>query len=223
MTAHPLEALTIARDAAAEWKGRKDLRDKVFEKAARIQEASLRLLNKEQVMELADLYAKTLHNLDAAKRVQRTWLENRENAPGSNDGPGCLELAQLYLKWLANREKAAELCRKALRIKPDLTAAEEMLRNDLNHRLTKNDWVPSESMKPEDRLRNALGVQPGDSPDKVRNHLGTPSRTARQILLGRYREQWYYDEPRGLQIEFECFKGKLPVVLIVHKPADTKP
>jgi hypothetical protein len=45
---------------------------------------------------------------------------------------------------------------------------------------------------------------------EVREALGgkEPKRIARQILHGHYLEQWIYEEPSALVIEFDCVKGR---------------
>jgi hypothetical protein len=40
---------------------------------------------------------------------------------------------------------------------------------------------------------------------------------ARILLYGRYVEQWVYDPPRAVRIEFDCIRGRPPQILTVHK------
>jgi hypothetical protein len=42
----------------------------------------------------------------------------------------------------------------------------------------------------------------------VRDLLGPPRHVARQILYARYLEQWTYDDPIGVRIEFDWRKGQ---------------
>jgi hypothetical protein len=72
---------------------------------------------------------------------------------------------------------------------------------------------------PVDRVRNLANVQVGMTAEAVRKQLGRPSRRSRQILYRRFVEQWRYDDPAGLWIEFDCLKGQEPKVLAVHPPA----
>ncbi len=51
-------------------------------------------------------------------------------------------------------------------------------------------------------------VRPGMSPEQVRERLGPPARVARQILSQRYLEQWLYDAPHHLRLEFDCPRGQ---------------
>jgi hypothetical protein len=51
---------------------------------------------------------------------------------------------------------------------------------------------------------------------EVRKLLGPPKRVARQILYRRYLEQWIYDGPKPVRIEFDCVRGKEPQILTVH-------
>jgi hypothetical protein len=50
-------------------------------------------------------------------------------------------------------------------------------------------------------------IKPGMSAQKVRELLGPPRTIARQILYGRYLEQWTYDTP-AVRIEFDWRKGQ---------------
>jgi hypothetical protein len=51
---------------------------------------------------------------------------------------------------------------------------------------------------------------------EVRDMLGSPKRTARQILSGRYLEQWTYDGPTPVRIEFDWRKGQEKQILTVQ-------
>jgi hypothetical protein len=62
-------------------------------------------------------------------------------------------------------------------------------------------------------------VRAGMTPTEVRDLVGPPARVARQILYGRYLEQWAYDKPYRAWIEFNCVKGQKPFVLAVHAGA----
>jgi hypothetical protein len=46
--------------------------------------------------------------------------------------------------------------------------------------------------------------------------LGKPKRVARQILYGRYLEQWTYDDPVAVRIEFDWRKGQEKQILTVQ-------
>jgi hypothetical protein len=43
---------------------------------------------------------------------------------------------------------------------------------------------------------------------EVRNKLGPPRHVARQILDGRYLEQWTYDSPKPAVLQFDWRKGE---------------
>jgi hypothetical protein len=66
-------------------------------------------------------------------------------------------------------------------------------------------------------------VRAGMTPAEVRNLMGAPVRTARQILHRRYLEQWSYENPDLVWIEFNCIKGQEPYVLAVHAFGAAKP
>jgi hypothetical protein len=66
-------------------------------------------------------------------------------------------------------------------------------------------------------------LRPGMSQDQVRRLLGPPKRTARQILYRRYLEQWVYDGPDAVRIEFDCVRGKDPQILTVQPLSTPRP
>ncbi len=53
---------------------------------------------------------------------------------------------------------------------------------------------------------------------QVRQFLGPPNHVARQILYRRYLEQWVYDGPNPVRIEFDCVRGNKPQIITVHAP-----
>ena len=59
-------------------------------------------------------------------------------------------------------------------------------------------------------------LHPGMSQAEVQRLLGPPKQMARQILYRRYLEQWVYDGPNAVRIEFDCVRGKEPQILTVH-------
>src|SRR5438093_4496997 len=59
-------------------------------------------------------------------------------------------------------------------------------------------------------------VRPGQSPAEVRDRLGPPIRVARQVLFRHYVEQWVYDAPQPVRVEFHCSRGRDPYVSAVH-------
>ena len=67
------------------------------------------------------------------------------------------------------------------------------------------------------------GVQKGMSPDRVQKLLGRPKKIARQILFRRHLEQWTYDPPTAMRIEFDCIRGQEAHVVSVHSLRPQKP
>lgn len=51
-------------------------------------------------------------------------------------------------------------------------------------------------------------LRQGMTPGEVRTLLGEPRRVARQILYHRYLEQWVYDAPASIRVEFDCPGGQ---------------
>jgi hypothetical protein len=70
----------------------------------------------------------------------------------------------------------------------------------------------------DDWKKAAARLRPGMTAAEVRELLGPPRRTARQILYQRYREQWLYEEPVRLRLDFDCRRGQPPFLLTL--PAD---
>jgi hypothetical protein len=69
-----------------------------------------------------------------------------------------------------------------------------------------------------DEPRGLAGkIQRGTSAGEVRRLLGPPKRTARQLLYRRAIEQWRYEEPARMLIDFEHTKGQDARVLSVRK------
>jgi hypothetical protein len=67
-------------------------------------------------------------------------------------------------------------------------------------------------------------VAPGQNPEQVRETLGVgPHRIARQLLYHRYREQWTYDQPYFVRLEFDCPRGQKPQLISIQKLAPGQP
>lgn len=67
-------------------------------------------------------------------------------------------------------------------------------------------------------LEIRMRLRPGMSAAAVRKALGPPQSIARQILFHRYREQWFYERPCRLRLDFECHKGQPPQLRQVLPP-----
>jgi hypothetical protein len=80
-----------------------------------------------------------------------------------------------------------------------------------------------EDKGPPDPAKGVREVRAGMTPKVVRNLMGRPPRIARQILYRRFLEQWSYDTPNPVWIDFNCVKGQEPIVLAVHRPGGDKP
>jgi len=66
-------------------------------------------------------------------------------------------------------------------------------------------------------------VARGQSPADVRARLGPPVRVSRQVLFGRHVEQWVYQEPRPLRVEFNCVRGEDPYVCAILQLLPARP
>ena len=214
MAEHPFESFAIARREAEKTGGDPGAVKRLFATAARLQEAKLALLNEAQLDELAQVYATTLGDSKSAEAAQRKWLRVREKALGPADGPGRLKLAQLYHQWLKDRDSAARLCQEAFRVAPDFTAADRMLRDELRYEKSGTRRRPKEETVFERRIDT---VKMGMTSAEVLKVIGKPARMSRQILYRRYREQWFYNDPPGVRIDFDCFKGQDARVIAVHE------
>jgi hypothetical protein len=51
-------------------------------------------------------------------------------------------------------------------------------------------------------------IPQGTPASEVRHLLGVPKHVSRQILDGRYVEQWTYDGPTSIRLEFDWRKGE---------------
>jgi hypothetical protein len=61
------------------------------------------------------------------------------------------------------------------------------------------------------------------TPSEVRRLIGPPGHTARQILYNRAIEQWLYDSPFFVRLEFEYRRGQEPQLLSVQQAASSHP
>jgi hypothetical protein len=79
---------------------------------------------------------------------------------------------------------------------------------------------PTDDERQMERLKKGLLPDPERaSPEQLRKLLGNPRRVSRQILYQRYIEQWTYDRPPALRLEFDCRTGQLPRLVSVSFPA----
>jgi hypothetical protein len=69
----------------------------------------------------------------------------------------------------------------------------------------------------------ATELVPGLSQKEVLRLRGQPQHKARQILYRRYREQWVYDEPNAVRVEFDCVRGQEPRILTVQRLTSQRP
>ena len=67
------------------------------------------------------------------------------------------------------------------------------------------------------------GVKKGMKMAEVYDKFKKPNRIARQFLFRRHLEQWTYDAPFELRIEFNCVRGEEAHVISVHSLRSKKP
>ncbi len=83
---------------------------------------------------------------------------------------------------------------------------------------------PDKPLSQKEKAERLMRVQPErSSPEAVRRLLGEPSRKARQILYHRAREQWLYEVPFDVRLEFEYVRGQEPHLLSVQPVVPGKP
>jgi hypothetical protein len=83
---------------------------------------------------------------------------------------------------------------------------------------------PDKPLSEPEKTKRLNRVEPErSSPEQVRQLLGPPTRTARQILYHRAREQWLYEAPFHVRLEFEYVRGQEPHLLSVQRDATDKP
>jgi hypothetical protein len=68
---------------------------------------------------------------------------------------------------------------------------------------------------PKSKLAGADRLHAGMTPAEVRQVLGPPQRVARQILYHRYLEQWVYNAPTSVRVEFDFPHGQPPRLVSV--------
>jgi hypothetical protein len=77
--------------------------------------------------------------------------------------------------------------------------------------------LPGEPVKAEvDPHDKVAQLRPGMTAARVLDLVGKPRSIARQILYARYVEQWTYDDPIGVRIEFDWRKGQERQILTVQ-------
>jgi hypothetical protein len=69
---------------------------------------------------------------------------------------------------------------------------------------------------------DAEKVRPGMTAEEVRRAWGNPTRMRRQILFGRYLEQWSFDRPLPCCVEFERLPGKPLAVRTIRRIHPTR-
>jgi hypothetical protein len=88
--------------------------------------------------------------------------------------------------------------------------------------MSADEPVPERKAGAEAQWLAAVGqLRPGMTAEEVRARLGPPRRIARELLYQRYLEQWLYDEPAVLRVQFDCRKGQPP--LLLHRPGGAAP
>jgi hypothetical protein len=78
---------------------------------------------------------------------------------------------------------------------------------------------PADVVDPREKLAQLHSGQ--TTVAQARDLLGPPKRVSRQILYARYLEQWTYDDPFNVRIEFGWRKGQerqIQTVQVVSTP-----
>ena len=85
-----------------------------------------------------------------------------------------------------------------------------------------NRWLPAvlllgvalpgaaDPVPPGGRDPRLAAAVPGAKPAEVKRALGEPARVSRQVLYRRYLEQWGYDAPLPVRVEWEFAHGQEP-------------
>jgi hypothetical protein len=82
---------------------------------------------------------------------------------------------------------------------------------------------PGKLLPEGERSQRLDELRPGLTREQVRHLLGAPTRIARQILYHRYFEQWLYDAPFHVRVEFECRRGQEAQILSVRETRPGRP
>jgi hypothetical protein len=85
-------------------------------------------------------------------------------------------------------------------------------------------YDPEQSLTDQERTLRLNRIESRRStPSEVRRLIGPPGHTARQILYNRALEQWLYDVPFFVRLEFEYRRGQEPQLLSVQQTASSRP
>jgi hypothetical protein len=82
---------------------------------------------------------------------------------------------------------------------------------------------PAQPLSAAELAKRLAEVQPGLAPDAVQRLIGAPRSTCRQILYHRHLEQWLYDRPFSVRVEFDCLRGQEPRLQSVQAVGSAKP
>jgi hypothetical protein len=77
-------------------------------------------------------------------------------------------------------------------------------------------WLCLPTQAPASSSRPFERVHRGMAPEEVRHLLGAPQHVVRQLLFGRYVEQWIYPPPGAGRVEFLAERTGPPAVRAVH-------
>jgi hypothetical protein len=72
---------------------------------------------------------------------------------------------------------------------------------------------PGQPLTEKERAELLEKLVRGQSRERVRGLLGPPRRQARQLVYQHYREQWVYDEPLAVRLDFDAARGDDPHLL----------
>jgi hypothetical protein len=66
-------------------------------------------------------------------------------------------------------------------------------------------------------------IRKGMTASEVRQRLGPPVRIVREVLYRRHIEQWVYEIPHPIRVQFSCIRGDDPFVTEVIQARKSLP
>jgi hypothetical protein len=221
-TADLTAALALADKAADELPERRDVPDRLVERAATAARRELVTMRQDDVRRLAEVYRVRLRRPDDARQVLRDWLEAKTSKLSATDAEGRVALAVLYEELVQDRVTAVALLRKAWEIDPRSAEIAEAFRTR-GFRREKDGWIEAgSSSTPGGEIAAASPTRPGASSGQ--GLLGLTDEELEKKLIARptYKN---YIASRGQLIEQRVYldTGSVRYVNLLRTPGASRP
>jgi len=179
------------------------LAEKYRERELDFKMSQLGVYTRTEALQLADLFRRRKQPKKASETLAR-WLQAEENRLRSSDADGMRRLAEQYRNLIEDDGKAAELLKKAHKLKPKSVEIASMLK-DLGYTFKDGNWLTDQQLKqlPVDPLKTAIRsgrVTIGMTSDQVLKALGSPASITRVATRGDINEVWTYGDQANLRV-----------------------